>query len=195
MEDTKTEQINQKIKYYREQSDNSDKEDTKTERINQRKEQEKLREKKRNKKIEMKNEIKRLEKQKLERQKRRLEEKNKLESTNTHQINNGKYIQTQKNKKEDPLSYYKSYAKKPSEFRKLYAISDSENTLSSSSEQSGSSSDDFPSPSTPEKKYNRKTQDNNIIDNNYLFDKIKDLQRRMYEIEIQNRKLKAKNLV
>jgi hypothetical protein len=93
-------------------------------------------------------------------------------------------------KKEDPVEYYRSFSKKPSEFRKLYENSDSDNSSYSSSASRSESSDDFPSPSTPAKNRHKKKsdQENNHED---LFEKVKDLQRRLYEIENQNRKIKA----
>ena len=49
----------------------------------------------------------------------------------------------------------------------------------------------FPSPSTPVK---NKTRKKSFDDSNHkdLFKKVKELQRRLYELEIQNRKLSQK---
>ena len=77
------------------------------------------------------------------------------------------------------MRYYKEFRKKPSDFRKLHSSSPMK--YSSSSAES-SSSDDFPSPSTPR---NRRDQEK-------MFKKMQDLQRRLYETEIENRKLRAK---
>ena len=84
----------------------------------------------------------------------------------------------------NPIKYYKEFSKKPCVFRELYASSEEE--LSSSSESESESSDDFPSPDTP-RKGNRNKQKHQ----NELFNKIKELQKRVYELEIQNKKLKA----
>jgi len=137
------------------------------------KEKEKEKEKSRQEKQKMKDEIKRLEKQKAERKLKKDKERS-------------------NNKKEDPVKYFRSFSKKPSEFRKLYANSESDNSCYSSSASRSESSDDFPSPNTPVKNKNkngkRNYQENNHED---LFEKVKDLQRRLYEIENQNRKIKA----
>jgi hypothetical protein len=93
-------------------------------------------------------------------------------------------------KKENPVEYFRSFSKNPVEFRKLYANSDSDTSSYSSSASRSESSDDFPSPSTPAKNQNKKKsyQEHNYED---LFERVKDLQRRLYEIENQNRKIKA----
>ena len=128
-------------------------------------------EKTRQDKQKMKDEIKRLEKEKDERKAKKDKERS-------------------NNKKEDPIEYFRSFSKKPSEFRKLYANSESDNSSYSSSASRSESSDDFPSPHTPIKNKNTKRnyQENNHED---LFEKVKDLQRRLSEIESQNRKIKA----
>jgi hypothetical protein len=163
----------------------------------------------------MKEEIRRLENEKAERRarkkiKKELDEltkspkrninsskKDKYKNVNTlsreHRYDRQQDRQQQKvNTEKNPLEYYSSFSKKPVDFRKLYLPSDSENY--SSSEISSSSSDDFPSPTTPKKKREKNKrhvhEDNNHDD---LFGKVKDLQRRLYEMEIQNRKLKAQN--
>ena len=92
----------------------------------------------------------------------------------------------QSNKIKDPITYYESFSKKPTEFRKLHASSGSDNRSYSSSESRSESSDDFPSPRTPIKKLDKK---NKNTDN--LIEKINDLQRRLNEKDIENRKLKA----
>ena len=78
----------------------------------------------------------------------------------------------------DPLQYYRDFRKKPSDFRKLHVSSP---TLYSSSASESSSSDDFPSPNTP----------HSSRDQEKMFKKMRDLQRRLYETEIENRKLRA----
>ena len=90
----------------------------------------------------------------------------------------------------DILSSLKSLNKNPREFIKNRNYSDSESSYSSSESES-ESSDDFPSPNTPVR--NRKSKSDKYQDNNHqeLFDKVKELQRRLYEMELQNRKLKS----
>jgi len=78
----------------------------------------------------------------------------------------------------DALRYYKDFRKKPEIFRKLYSSSP---MLYSSSASESSSSDDFPSPTTPR----------SSRDQEKMFKKMRDLQRRLYESEIENRKLRA----
>jgi hypothetical protein len=100
---------------------------------------------------------------------------------------------TDKYLKNDPMLYYKSFKTKPNDFKKINDISseeESEDSLSSSSDESTSSEDSFPEPKTPKKRkkyYNKK--DDSYDD---LVDTVKSLQRKVYEIEIENRKLKSK---
>jgi hypothetical protein len=86
----------------------------------------------------------------------------------------------------NPIKYYNEFSKNPKTFRELYASSEEEMSSSSEDEES-SSSDDFPSPNTPKKGYkaNRDKQDN-------MSNIVKDLQKRLYNMEIQNKKLRAK---
>ena len=98
---------------------------------------------------------------------------------------------------ENPYEYYRSFNKKPVDFRKINNISDSESDdsedleSSSSSEYSESSSDGFPSPRTPRKrdsyKYDREREKYSYSE---LYNKVQDLQRRMSEMEINNHKRK-----
>lgn len=90
---------------------------------------------------------------------------------------------------EDPYKYYKSFNKKPVDFRRLNNISESESESesesdveSSSTEYSESSSDGFPSPSTPKRKYQYRE------DYNDLCYKLEDLQKRVYMIENNHRR-------
>ena len=85
---------------------------------------------------------------------------------------------TRRQDSHDPLQYYRDFRKKPSDFRKLHVSSP---TLYSSSASESSSSDDFPSPNTP----------HSSRDQEKMFKKMRDLQRRLYETEIENRKLRA----
>ena len=89
---------------------------------------------------------------------------------------------------EDPLAYFRSFSKKPVDFRKLYGHSNSDSGSYSSSTTRSESSDDFPSPDTPIKNKSYKRSENN---HDELFDKVNELQRKLYELEIKNRKLKA----
>ena len=79
------------------------------------------------------------------------------------------------------MEYYRSFSKKPSEFQKTisHSTSSSNNSQSYSSSASQSeSSDDFPSPRTPGKKMcdNRNNYD-------YLFEKVKTLEKKLYEMD------------
>ena len=94
------------------------------------------------------------------------------------------------NESNDPLAYFRSFSKKPVDFRKLYAPSDSDNSSYSSSTSRSESSDDFPSPETPIKNKGSQKSEHNHAE---LFEKVNELQRKLYELEIKNRKLKAKS--
>ena len=104
------------------------------------------------------------------------------------------YDQSLKNDiSENPYSYYKSFNKKPVDFRKINGISDSESDSSSEEEcsssersSSSSSSDSFPSPRTPRRReeYNRNSTQNY----DQLFSHVRDLQKRMHDIEINNKR-------
>jgi hypothetical protein len=86
---------------------------------------------------------------------------------------------------ERPLDYYKSFNKKPVDFRKLYAerskSSSSSEELSTSSEEE-ESSDDFPSPSTPKRKTKSGQEE--------LFDRIKELESKIEILKYENKKLR-----
>jgi hypothetical protein len=90
---------------------------------------------------------------------------------------------------DNPYEYYKSFNKKPIDFRKMHNISDSEDeseSVEESSEYSESSSDGFPSPSTPRRRDDYRKTDHKTY--NELYNKVQDLQRRMTEMEIDNRR-------
>jgi len=91
---------------------------------------------------------------------------------------NKKKEKTRHRDSHDPLQYYRDFRKKPSDFRKLHVSSP---TIYSSSASESSSSDDFPSPNTP----------HSSRDQEKMFKKMRDLQRRLYETEIENHKLRA----
>ena len=90
---------------------------------------------------------------------------------------------------EDPLAYFRSFSKKPVDFRKLYGPSESDSASYSSSTSRSESSDDFPSPKTPINNKGRQKSENN---HDELFEKVNELQRKLHELEVKNRKLKAK---
>jgi hypothetical protein len=99
----------------------------------------------------------------------------------------------EKDDSDNPLQYYKSFNKKPIDFKSINNyISDEEDKFSSSA-KSESSEDSFPSPKTPKKrkKYYKEETRNNYDD---LFSEMKNLQRQIYEMQIENKKLKSKNL-
>jgi TolA-binding protein len=88
---------------------------------------------------------------------------------------------------EKPLDYYKSFNKKPVDFRKLYAERSKSSSSSSSEELSTSSeeeesSDDFPSPSTPKRKTKSGQEE--------LFDRIKELESKIERLRHENKKLR-----
>ena len=85
----------------------------------------------------------------------------------------------------NPVKYYKEFSKKPKEFKKMYATS-SDDSLSSSEDES-ESSDDFPSPNSP--KRGNKKQTHKVKDE--LYNKLQKLQQRLYEMEIENKKLRT----
>ena len=85
------------------------------------------------------------------------------------------------------MSYYKSFSKKPSAFREMYE-SDNDKYSSSDGDQS-SSSDDFPTPSSPRRKvYKRDDEDYGT-----LFNKVNEIQRRLYHVELKQRKKVSTN--
>ena len=95
--------------------------------------------------------------------------------------------------KKDPMVYYKSFKAKPGDFKKINDISSSESEdFESSSSDSSSSDDSFPSPKTPKKRKKYSNTSNNKENYNDLIDQVKTLQRKMYKIEIENKKLKSK---
>ena len=85
---------------------------------------------------------------------------------------------TKTRRSRDVMKYYRDFRTKPADFRKLHSSSP---MLYSSSSESSSSSDDFPSPNTP----------HSSRDQEKMFNKMRDLQRRLYESEIENRKLRV----
>jgi hypothetical protein len=98
---------------------------------------------------------------------------------------------------QSPYSYYKSFNNKPVDFRKMNDISDSdsesdyetetdEDVDDSSSEYSDSSSDGFPSPGSPRKREDYRKSDSKSY--NELYTRVQDIQRRLSEMEIQNKR-------
>ena len=101
-----------------------------------------------------------------------------------------KSFKNDSDEEDNPYEYYKSFNKKPVDFRKMHNISDSESdseTVEESTEYSDtSSSDGYPSPNTP-----RKRDDYGKIDGkkySELCNNIKNLQIRMSEMEIANKR-------
>ena len=145
----------------------------------------------RDKDIEVKIKTSPVEKELLTRKK--LEEKEKFEKEKLD------FEKSQKDKiesQENPLKYYKNFNKKPVDFKKINNYSDSEddrsNKYSSSSRSSNSSDESFPSPKTPKKRKNYFEEDKN--DYSELLSEMKKLQKKLYEIEIENKKLKNKKM-
>lgn len=90
---------------------------------------------------------------------------------------------------EDPYEYYRSFNKKPVDFRKMNNISEDESETesdveSSSTEYSDSSSDGFPSPSTPRRRDSYRKENSKSY--NELVNKVQDLQRRVSMMEINS---------
>ena len=80
------------------------------------------------------------------------------------------------------VDYYKSFSSKPSTFKEMYESGGDK--YSSSDDAVSSSSDDFPTPSSPRRnKYKRDDEDYGT-----LFNKVNELQRRLYQVEIKERK-------
>ena len=94
-----------------------------------------------------------------------------------------------KKKYDETTNIYSIFTKKPSDFRELW--SKQRDNYSSSSEET-ESSDDFPSPDTPIIRKIKEDKNTNT-NNDELFNKIKELQSILNEMEIQNRKLKSQN--
>jgi hypothetical protein len=86
--------------------------------------------------------------------------------------------------------YYRSFADKPADFRGRRSAPEY-----SSSEERSESSDDFPSPDTPRRHRNGEGK-NGEKDTAHVEEQLKDVHRRLYELEIQYRKLhvKVKNM-
>ena len=82
----------------------------------------------------------------------------------------------------DTIGYYTDFSKNPKKFKSMYVDSgSSSDEMYPSSSEYSESSDDFPSPDSP-KKYNGHKE---------LLNQIKDLQRKVHELEIKNQKLRA----
>ncbi len=84
---------------------------------------------------------------------------------------------------EDPMGYYKSYGKKPKDFRELYS---SPQRSYSSSDDSSVSDDDFPSPGSPRKRHQNTRDDDDMKS---MRSRIDSMQKRLYEIEIKTKGL------
>ena len=90
-----------------------------------------------------------------------------------------KYTRVESN---DTIGYYTNFSKNPKKFKSMYVDSgSSSDEMYASSSEHSESSDDFPSPDSP-KKYNGHKE---------LLNQIKDLQRKVHELEIKNQKLRA----
>jgi hypothetical protein len=107
------------------------------------------------------------------------------------------YNRSFKHEEDDPYELYKSFNKKPIEFKRNNNIesesesdsaSESDVESSSDDEDSESSSDGFPSPSTPRKRNSYARDEGRSY--NELYSKVKDLHRRVAEMEITNRRRK-----
>jgi hypothetical protein len=126
--------------------------------------------------------------------KRREEENRIRELRKREEINNSKrkytthdpmlYNKSFKTEDDNPYSYYKSFNKKPVDFRRENNISESssdDDVDDSSTEYSDSSSDGFPSPRSPRKRDSYRKENHKSY--NELYNKVQELQRRMAEME------------
>ena len=93
----------------------------------------------------------------------------------------------------DSLSYLKSFNKNPIDFQKINKYIPSDDESYSSSSRGSDSSDSFPSPKTPKKrkKYYKEDKFENYED---LYNEMRGLQRQLCEMQIENKKLKFKNI-
>ena len=123
------------------------------------------------------------------------EEKNKFETEKENYYNNKEENLKKKYKSSDPMLYYKSFNSKPEIFKKINNYDSRNNSdsdvYSSSYCSSSSEDDDDLTPKTPKK---RKKYNANIKNENYddLINEVKNLQRKLFELELENKKLKIK---
>ena len=97
-------------------------------------------------------------------------------------INKKKYFN------EDRMLYYKTFKKNENNRRRdLSSSSESSNNYSSSN-HSTSSSDSFPSPETPKKRVKYIKNENENKNYKDLFGQVKELQQKVYEMELKNRR-------
>ena len=95
--------------------------------------------------------------------------------------------------KNNPELYYKTFNNKPIDFKKINRSQElSDEDIYSSSSAGSESSCSFPSPRTPKKrkKYFEKEEDSY----NNLFEEMKEMKKQLYVLQIENKKLKSKNL-
>jgi hypothetical protein len=131
------------------------------------------------------------------REKRRREMMEKYENTNRlieereqRDRERKQYTQKAKVSPNDPISYYKSFKKQnfnkspSSESSSLF--SDSSSNSDSDSDDS-ETSDDFPVPGSPKKRTNNRAD----IYENEMLKKMRDLQKRLHEMEIKNKRLQS----
>ena len=96
--------------------------------------------------------------------------------------NNKKSKSSSKYKQKDAVEYYTGFSKNPGKFKTMYVDSESsEEGMCASSSDYSESSDDFPSPDSPRK----------FTGNKELLIQLKDLQRKVHELEIKNQKLRS----
>jgi hypothetical protein len=89
------------------------------------------------------------------------------------------------------MSFYKDFTKTPSEFKNIHDTREYIPSSSDSDSDSVSSDDDFPSPSTPKRRHSTyKSYQTGSEDYDELKEKMKDIQRRLYDVELSNRKYK-----
>lgn len=98
----------------------------------------------------------------------------------SHEVEEQKKVQPSNN----ILNKYKVFNKKTSEYKNTYYPSDSESSYSTEY-NSYDSYDNFPSPSTPTKRDNYCKKEDPL---KHMFNKVKNIERKMYEMELQNRK-------
>ena len=87
------------------------------------------------------------------------------------------------------IRYYKAFGNRPSNFRKLYAPSESDDDFSSESDEDSTSSDDYPRPDTPKRRERSRTETMpRGKRGDPLLDKVRDMERKLYKMELERKK-------
>jgi len=90
-----------------------------------------------------------------------------------------------KNSEKSIMGYYKSFSNKPSTFKEMYETDNKDKYSSSDDDDnSSSSSEDFPCPKSPRKNVYKRSDD----DYGTIFNKLNELQKRMCQMELKQKK-------